>query len=186
MTDPDEVLDLVEKLNDVQQRESAKNKLISLGRSAVKPIYMAHFSQEGEAYLELYKIFIEIGDGLFVINGSMGIEKEIQLAMESGAKKNRQWAPKDIYTLSVDALNRWGLDIPPVNDQPVISCHVCGLKITEQRVKVCGLHSCNNAVCHQHRFLIKTRFGNFDGSGGVWFCTKGHYDHAQHNHIDWN
>jgi hypothetical protein len=85
----------------------------------------------------------------------------------------------------VEALTRWGLGVPPVLDQKVLTCHVCGRKSTELRLDKCTLYSCEMEVCKDHAHIIPTRFGQFDGSGGAWFCTKDHYDHANMNPNDW-
>jgi hypothetical protein len=187
MTNPAKIMPLVEKLGgDTAQRESASKELYEMGPAVIKPLYMMHFSQEGEAHTEIHRILASIGDDLFAAGGPEEIEQEILKAMKSGAKKSRQWAAEEVYTLSVDALNRWGVAVPAVTDQAIHVCHVCGKNITEERVMVCGLHSCDNAVCREHSHIIETRFGKFDGSGGAWFCTNEHYNHANHHHIDWN
>jgi hypothetical protein len=173
MTDQKRIMELVEILgSDATQRENATNEL--------------RCSQEGETYTEIYRIFAAMGDDIFTAEGAAGIGQEILKAMKSGAKKSRQWATEEVHTLSVDALTRWGVEVPPVTEQAVHICHVCGIKITEERVMVCGLHSCDNDVCREHSHIIETRFGQFDGSGGAWFCTDEHYQHANHNHVDWN
>ena len=179
------IIELVAKLAG-DSPEKASSELIGIGPDLIKPLYRLHFSQEGDAHTQIYRIFAAIGDEVNVAEGVDGIQKEIIKAMKSGAKKSRQWAAEEVYTISVSALTRWGLEVPPVSDQQVHSCHVCGNKITEERIMVCGLHKCDNAVCREHSHVIETRFGQFDGSGGAWFCSKDHHEHAVRNHTDWN
>lgn len=187
MINPANIVELVANLgSNAVQREKASKELQAMGRAVVKALYLTHFGQEGEVYTEIYRIFAAIGDELFAAEGIAGIEQEIIKAMKSGAKKARQWATEDVHTLSVDALIRWGMEIPAVTNQTVHSCHECGKNSTEERVMVCGIHSCDNAVCREHSHIVETRFGQFDGSGGVWFCTKEHHQRANHNYLDWN
>ena len=53
------------------------------------------------------------------------------------------------------------------------------------RVNLCAIHTCDIAVRKEHTHIITTRFGQFDGSGGAWFCTQEHYDRANKNYIEW-
>lgn len=172
--------------SDEAQRAVAREEIRAMGRAALEPLNMLKFKQEGETYTEVVKTFAVIGDDLFAAEGKEGLDKEILKAMQSGAKKTRQYAAEEVHTLSVDALTRWGLEVPPVLDQKVHTCHVCSRKSTDLRVGVCALHSCDTPVCREHAHLISTRFGEFNGSGGAWFCTKEHHSHANKNHVDWN
>ena len=188
MSDVAKVMELVGQFStgDEEQRAAAREDIRAMGRVALRPLGMVKYQQEGNAYTEVYKTFSAIGDDLFAAEGKEGLTKEIVKTMQSGAKKTRQYAAVEVYTLSVDALTRWGLEVPPVLEQKVYSCHICGQKSTELRIGVCALHSCDTAVCRDHAHVISTRFGQFDGSGGAWFCTIGHFNHANKNHTDWN
>ena len=188
MSDATKVMELVGQFatSDEGQRSEAKEEIRTMGRAALKPLNMVKFKQEGEAYTEVFKTFAAIGDDLFASEGKEGLDKVIVDTMESGAKKTRQYAAEEVHTLSVDALTRWGFEVPPVLEQKVYTCHVCGQKSTDLRVSVCALHSCDTAVCKDNAHIISTRFGQFDGSGGAWFCTKEHHNHANKNHVDWN
>jgi len=188
MSDMAEVTELVGQFatSDEAQRTAAREEIRAMGRAALQPLNMLKFRQEGVAYTEVFKTFAAIGDDLFAAEGKEGLDKVILDTMTSGAKKTRQYAAEEVYTLSVDTLTRWGLEVPPVLEQKVLACHKCGRKSTELRVQVCALHSCDTTVCKDHAHIISTRFGQFDGSGGAWFCTKKHYNHADKNYIDWN
>lgn len=181
------IMQLVSDLNkgDEVEYSAARDELQAMGRAAVKPLYMLHFSQESKAYIEIHHIFSAIGDDLFAAGGTKAIEPDIIKAMNSGAKKSRLWADEEVHTLAVAALTRWGLEVPPVANQTIHSCHICGKSITEERIKVCALHGCDQSVCRKHSHIIETRFGEFDGSGGAWFCTAEHYKRANHNYIEW-
>ena len=171
---------------DESQCSAAREELSAMGKSALRPLEMLHFRQEGNAFTEVFKTLIAIGDDIFVEEGKDGLSKSFLKMINSGAKKTRQYAAEEVHTLSVAALTRWGLEVPPVLEQKVLTCHVCARKSTELRVGVCALHKCQIAVCKEHAQVIETRFGLFDGSGGAWFCTKEHHKHANHNHMDWN
>lgn len=165
---------------------AAREELQAMGKAALQPLEMLRFRQEGNVYTEIFKTLIAIGDDIFTSEGIDGFSKSFLKTLNSGANKSRQYAAEDVHTISVAALTRWGLEIPPVLDQEVLTCHACNRKSTELRVGKCALHTCNVAVCQEHAQIIETRFGLFDGSGGAWFCTKGHHKHANHNHLDWN
>jgi len=188
MSDVSKVAELVGQFatRDKAQRAAARENIRAMGRAALQPLMMVKFQQQGEAYTEVFKTFAAIGDDLFAAEGKEGLDKVIVDTMESGAKKTRQYAAEEVHALSVDALTRWGLEVPPVLEQKVHICHICGRESTEARVKVCALHACGSAVCKDHAHIISTRFGQFDGSGGAWFCTKEHFNHANRKHTDWN
>lgn len=187
MVDQKRIIELVNKFgDDVANNEASREELRSMGRDIVKILYTGHFQTDGQTYIEIYKTLAAIGNDLFAANGAENIENDILKAMQSGAKKSRLWADDEVFYLSIESLTRWGVTIPSVTDQEVHTCHVCGKKLTEERIHVCGLHRCNNAVCREHAHIIETRFGAFDGSGGAWFCTAEHLSHANQNHIDWN
>jgi hypothetical protein len=181
-----EELVLVFSSGDEVQCAAAREDLRAMGVSALQPLGMLRFRQEGNAFTEIFKTLIAIGDDVFAEKGIEGFPEKFLKTINSGAKKSRQYAADEVYSLSMEALMRWGLEVPPVLEQKVHTCHICGRKSTELRVAVCGLHTCNVAVCIEHAHIIETRFGLFDGSGGAWFCTKEHHKHANHNHTDWN
>lgn len=163
----------------------AREELRAMGKSALKPLEMLSFRHEGTAFTEIFKTLISIGDDIFAEEGNVGFSKTFLKTINSGAKKTRQYAAEEVYSLSVAALTRWGIKVPPVLDQKVLTCHVCGRKSTELRVGICSLNSCDIEVCNEHTHIIETRFGLFDGSGGAWFCTSEHRKHANHNFLDW-
>ena len=163
----------------------AREELRAMGKSALQSLEMLIFSHEGNAYTEIFKTLISIGDDILAEEGNAGFGKSFLKTINSGAQKTRQYAAAEVHSRSVAALNRWGLKVPPVLDQKVLTCHVCGRKSTELRVGICSLHSCDIAVCREHTHIIETRFGLFDGSGGAWFCTSEHRKHANHNFSDW-
>jgi len=171
---------------DADQCAAAREELRAMGKSVLQPLEVLRFQQEGNAFTEVYKTLISVGDDIFITEGKDGFSKSFVKAINSGAQKMRPYAAEEVYTLSVAALQRWGLEVPPVLEQKVLTCHVCGRKSTELRVGICALHTCDTAVCRDHTHIIETRFGLFDGSGGAWFCTEEHYKHANHNHIAWN
>lgn len=171
---------------DEAQCAAAREILRALGKSALQPLEMLRFRQDGKALTEVYKTLIAIGDDIFAEEGTDGFSESFLKTINSGAKKTRPDAAEEVHRLSAAALKRWGLDVPSVLDQKILSCHVCGRKSNELRVGVCALHTCEIAVCQEHAQIIETRFGLFDGSGGAWFCTPEHYKHANHNHTDWN
>jgi len=168
------------------QRAAASEALRAMGKSALQSLEMLRYRQEGHAFTEVFKILIAIGDDIFVAEGKDGFSTSFLKTIKSGAQKTRQYAAEEVHTISVAALTRWGFEVPPVLVQKVLICHVCDRKSTELRVGVCALHTCEVAVCKEHAQIIETRFGLFDGSGGAWFCTKEHHQHANHNHLDWN
>ena len=188
MSDVQKIMELVGLFTEGNESQcaAAREEIRAMGRAGLSPLYNVKFQLECEAYTEVIKTFAAIGDDLFAAEGKEGLDKEIVKTMNSGAKKTRQYAAEEVHTLSVDALTRWGLEVPPVVEQKVLTCHVCGRKNTELRVKKCGLHSCDVTVCKYDAHIIPTRFGEFNGSGGAWFCTNEHYDHANKNHVDWN
>jgi hypothetical protein len=170
---------------DEVQCARVREELRAMGKSALRPLEMLRFRQEGNAYTEVFKTLIAIGDDVFAEEGKEGFHNEFIKTINSGAKKTRQYAEEEVHTLSVDALTRWGFEIPTILVQKVLTCHVCGRKSTELRMGVCALHTCNLAICKLHAHIIETQFGQFDGSGGAWFCTPEHRKHANHNPIDW-
>jgi hypothetical protein len=188
MSDRQKIEKLVSEFADGNETQcaNAREELRSMGKSALQPLEMLRFRQDGNAYTEIFKTLIAIGDDIFVEEGKDGFGKTFLKTINSGANKSRQYAAEEVYTLSVAALPRWGFEVPPVLEQKVLTCHVCNRKSTELRVGVCALHTCDVAVCQEHAQIIETRFGLFDGSGGAWFCTEEHHKHANHNHIDWN
>lgn len=188
MSDMEKVMELVGQFatSDEAQRAAAREEIRAMGRAALKTLNMVRFRQEGEAHIEVFRTIAAIGNDIFLAEGKEGLDKDILKSMEFGAKKTRQYAAEEVYLLSVNALTRWGLEVPPVLVQKVTTCHVCGRKSTELRIAACALHSCDIAVCKEHAHLISTRFGEFDGSGGAWFCTKEHHERANKNHVEWN
>ena len=90
-------------------------------------MYAVHFQTNGQTFTEIYKTLAAIGDDLFANGGAENIERDILRAMQSGAKKSRLWAADEVFTLSCEALTRWGVEIPPIIDQKVHVCHVCGV-----------------------------------------------------------
>ena len=170
---------LLDQLESDAEREDASKEILAMCAaepSLISALYIAHFKREGEAYNEIYRIFAALGDKMFASDGIEGVADRIIKVMHSGAQKSRQWIPDKIHTLSIDALKRWGLEVPPVIDQPILVCHVCGINITEQRVKRCFLLSCQNAVCRKHAKIMKNPTGTEN-----WFCTAAHYNEANHN-----
>ena len=168
------------------QCATAREELRVLGKSVLEPLEKLRFRQEGNAYTEVFKTLISIGDDIFLDEGKDGFSKSFLKAINSGANKSRQYAAEEVHTLSVAALTRWGFDLPSVLDQKILTCHVCNRKSTELRVGLCALHLCDVAICKEHSQIIETRFGLFNGSGGAWFCSEEHYKQANHNHTDWN
>jgi hypothetical protein len=163
----------------------AREEFRAMGKSALQPLETLRFRYEGNAHTEIFKTLIFIGDDIFAEEGNAGFSKTFLKTINSGAKKTRQYAAEEVYSLSVAALTRWEIEVPPVLDQKVSTCHVCGRKSSELRVAICSLHSCYVAVCNEHAHIIETRFGLFNGSGGAWFCTSEHRKHANHNFLDW-
>lgn len=181
-----EELVLVFSSGDETQCFEAREALRIMGKPILQPLEMLRFRQEGNAYTEIYKALVAIGDDIFAVEGIEGLSKKFIKAISSGANKSRQYAAEEVHILSVDALMRWGLEVPPVLDQKVSTCHICGRKSTELRMGICALHTCEVAVCKEHAHVIETRFGLFDGSGGAWFCTVEHHKQANENHLGWN
>lgn len=188
MSDMEIVTALIAKFssNDAFERRQAHEILRAMGRSALGSLSKLRFRQEGDAYTEVFKAAAAIGDDLYTAEGPAGLDKEILDMMVSGARKIRPYASEEVYTCSVEALMRWGQAVPLVLVQPVYACHMCGRKSTDLRVDVCALHTCAIPVCRDHAHIIPTRFGEFDGSGGAWFCTAEHLAHANKHFIDWN
>jgi hypothetical protein len=188
MSDMQKVEKLVSVFTDGNEAQcaTAREELRVMEKSALQPLEMLRFRQEGNAYTEVFKTLIIIGDDIFSEEGKAGLSKSFLKTINSGANKSRQYAAEEVHTLSAAALTRWGFEIPSVLDQKIFSCHVCDRKSTELRVGICSLHTCDIAVCKEHAQIIETRFGLFDGSGGAWFCTEEHHKHAIHNHTDWN
>ena len=175
----EKLLELIDQLENGDEREIVSKEILAMCAAEpalISTLYLAHFNKEGEAYNEIYRIFLVLGDEMFESDGTEGIEQEIIKAMSMGASKARQWIPEEIHSLSIGALMRWGLEIPPVKVQPILVCHICGAKITEQRVKRCFLLSCENAVCREHAKIMENPSGF-----GNWFCTQAHYNEANHN-----
>jgi len=170
---------------DMDKRAGARKELRLMGKNALPFLEMLRFGQEGKAFTEVYQVMIDIGDDIFAREGIEGLSEDFIKAIQFGAKKIRQHAPEEVHTLSAAALARWGLEVPPVLEQKVLTCHVCGRKSTELRVGLCFLHTCNNAVCKQHAFVIETRFGLLNGTGGAWFCSQEHQHYANHNFSVW-
>lgn len=188
MVDVEKIIELVVQLGigDSEQRTTLREEIRSLGPLALPTLNLVKHRLEGEAYIDVIKTIIVISDDLFAVEGKEGLDTETLKTIGSNAKKIKQHAGEEVYTLSVDALTRWGFEVPPVMVQKIRTCHVCGVKSTEQRVEKCGLHSCDKEVCKKDAHIISTRFGQFDGTGGIWFCTQGHHHHANYNHLDWN
>jgi hypothetical protein len=181
-----EALVLVFSDGDAKQCAESRSRLRAIGKAALAHLEMLRFRQEGNAYTEIFRTLIDIGDDVFEKEGAEGLSEQFIKTIKSGAKKTRPYAADEVQTLCIDALLRWGFDVPPVLEQTVYTCHVCGRNSTDLRVRVCSLHTCDAAVCKDHAHVIETRFGLFDGSGGAWFCAEAHHTHANHNHIDWN
>jgi len=179
LTDEIKLKELLEKLEDSSSRENAVKELLTWGSEnpvVADKLYLAQFSKEGQAHIAIYRVLAAIGDRIFKSDGAAVIPGNIIKAMEGGAKKSRQWVSDEVHNLSIDALTRWGLEIPKIIEQPVLICHVCGKKITEERIKRCFLLRCNRNVCHEHAVILKNPSG-FDN----WFCSKKHYQEATHN-----
>ena len=104
----EKVTQLVENFNsqDDAERTNAREELCKTGKEAAKTLYALHFRMEDPSHTEIYKVFAAIGDDLFAAGGTNDIPKEILKAMQSGAKKSRQYASEEVYSLSVEALAR--------------------------------------------------------------------------------
>ncbi len=174
------LLKLIEDLANEPDREYSSKELYGLAIGTtdfIKELYFAQFNAEGVAHNEIYRMMAAIGDELL----PLGIDdKDFQLilkTMNSGAKKSRLWISDEAHNLAKVCLSRWGQKIPAITKQQVLFCHVCGKKITEERIKKCFLIDCDNSVCQVHASVLKNPSGTEN-----WFCSQKHYNLAQHDH----
>jgi hypothetical protein len=176
MSETDRIMGLIELLNSEDKAlcEAAQKKIRGMGMDAIPYLNRAKGQPSRYDYLEVFKMLAGIGDDLFFEGGAENIERSIVDTMEFGARSILKSTPEGIREPGVQALSRWGLEVPKPYEQEISRCHVCDRSNSEIIVRNCFLLDCRKLVCEEHAFII-------DGGFGTWFCSMEHKKYALEN-----
>ena len=179
MAKPEQVLKRIEQLNsqDETLRSQAQLEIKAMGIDAIPYLNQARGQPKRYPYVEIFRMLAVIGDDLYADAGAQNIVKSIINTMEFGAKSILKSTPEEVKEIAVQALTRWGLEVPKPHQPKTVYCHQCNRPNSKITVVNCFLMDCQKPVCKDHAFIIE------GGYRGTWFCSDEHRQYALNNPI---